>query len=585
MDRRNGWIVGLAALALLVMVGWAAFLRGNDADADGAPDGAIRVSIASSSTKKEWIDESVKAFNAASRNNRSFQVNGKPVFVQVLLEEIEPGTSDHYRSGTMVTDTLSGRIQPTVISPAESTWIEQLNDEWRTLHGSRLVEQPAASLTRTPLIIALWQSRAVALGCWPDPQPACTWQRLRELARSPQGWGSFGHPEWGSLKFGYGYVGESNSGTSTAVALCMLGAGKTSGLTVDDVGPATGCGKAIADVETAKVHSGKKSSWLLGLMRDGGSDYLDGITTYEQEVVSFNRENGANLREPLVAAYPQDGTLIAEHPFAILDGADWVSPEQGEAATLFRDFLLSEGRQAALRESGLRPANPGSPAMPPIEPRFGAVPGATIVPITPPDVLVLDRLTEVWHEVKKHAVIVLVFDKSGSMEGAKLTTAIAGATAFVDAMDPQDYLVWLPFDTQVYGTVEGYKSEIGETLSGAIAGTSASGGTALYDAIAEAQRRIEAKRATLGTSVRYGIVVLSDGQDTNSRRASLASLRAALAPSESDPTAIQMHTIGIGTDADKNTLTALAATSRGKFWNAKDPNRVLESYREIAVHY
>jgi Ca-activated chloride channel family protein len=335
----------------------------------------------------------------------------------------------------------------------------------------------------------------------------------------------------------------------------------------------------------AKVHSGKKSSWLLGLMRDGGSDYLDGITTYEQEIVAFNRENGPNLREPLVAAYPQDGTIVAEHPFAILDGAEWVTPEQVQAATLFREFLLSEGRQAAVRESGLRPANPAAPAMPPIEARFGAVPGATITSITPPDVLVLDRLTEVWHEVKKHAVIVLVFDKSASMEGVKLTTAIAGATAFVDAMDPQDYLVWLPFDSRVYGTVEGFKADIGETLMAAIAGTPASGGTALYDAVADAHRRIEAKRALLGTSVRYGIVVLSDGQDTNSRSSSMASLRVALAASEGDPTAIQMHTIGIGTDADKNTLTSLAATSRGKFWNAKDPSRVLESYREIAVHY
>ena len=584
MDR-NRWTVGLAALALLVMAGWAAFFRDQGAAANEVPEGAIRISIASSSTKKEWIDASVKAFNSASRNDASFQVDGKPVFVEVLLEELEPGVTDHYRSGTMVTDTISGRIQPTVLSPAEDTWIEQLNDDWRTLHGSTLVGQSAPSLTRTPLVIALWQSRAVALGCWPEPQPSCTWERLRQLARSPQGWGSVGHPEWGALKFGYGYVGESNSGTSTAVALCTLGAGKRSGLTLDDVGTGTGCGRAIADLETAKVHSGKKSSWLLGLMRDGGSDYLDGITTYEQDVVAFNRENGAHLREPLVAAYPQDGTIVAEHPFAILDGAEWVSAEQVQAATLFRDFLLSDGRQAALRESGLRPANPTAVAMPPIESRFGAVPGAAIVPITPPTVLVLDRLTEVWHEVKKHAVIVLVFDKSGSMEGTKLTTAIAGATAFVDAMDPQDYLIWLPFDSQVYGTVEGYKSEIGETLTRAIAGTSASGGTALYDAVAEAHRRIEARRASLGTSVRYGIVVLSDGQDANSHRASLASLRAALAPSESDPTDVQVHTIGIGADADRDTLTALAATSRGKYWSAKDPNRVLESYREIAVHY
>ena len=46
----------------------------------------------------------------------------------------------------------------------------------------------------------------------------------------------------------------------------------------------------------------------------------------------------------------------------------------------------------------------------PIEPQFGAIPDASLVPVTLPDVLVFDRVAEVWHKVKKHAVIALVFD-------------------------------------------------------------------------------------------------------------------------------------------------------------------------------
>jgi Ca-activated chloride channel family protein len=583
--NRNGLYLAVAVIGLGLMALFGAALQDDGTSANAAPPGAIRVSIASSSTKQEWLDTAVRAFNAASRSNRSFQVDGKPVFVEVLLEEIEPGKFEHYRSGTMVANTISGSIRPTVLSPAEDSWIEQLNEDWRRDHASDLVRQPPQPLTRTPLVVAMWQSRAMALGCWPEPTTACTWQRLRQLARAPEGWGAFGHPEWGKLKFGYGYVGESNSGTLTALLLCMIGAGKTAGLTVEDVGAFTGCGQSISDLESAKVHSGKKSSWLLGWMREGGPDYLDAVTTYEQDVISFNQENGARLREPLVAVYPQDGTVVATHPYAILDGANWVEPKQARAAELFREFLLSESQQANLRQFGLRPANPAAPAMPPIEPRLGAVPQANINAVTPPDTIVLDRLTEVWHQVKKHAVIALVFDKSGSMQGPKLTTAIAGARAFVDAMDPEDYLIWLPFDTRVYDSVEGPKSEVGETLAQTIGSTASGGGTALYDAIAEGQRRIELKRKTLGTSVRYGIVVLSDGQDTSSKSSSLAMLRSAFLPSEGDPTGIQMHTIGIGSDADRETLSSLAGIAHGKFWDAKNPDRVISSYREIAVHY
>jgi Ca-activated chloride channel family protein len=339
----------------------------------------------------------------------------------------------------------------------------------------------------------------------------------------------------------------------------------------------------IEAVERAKVHSGRKSSWLLGWMLTGGPEYLDAVTTYEQEVIEFNKLNARQLREPLVAAYPQDGTVVVEHPFAILDGADWVTPDEVMAAELLRDFLLSEPRQTALGDVGLRPANPGKkPSM--IETVYGANPDAHLLPVIVPDVLTLDRITEVWHKNKKHSVLALVFDKSGSMQGVKMGTALAGAKAFVEVMDPDDYLLWIPFDQQVYPGTEGPKSQIGEKLTGHISGTVASGGTALYDAILLAYQSLETKRKTSGDSVRYGIVVLSDGMDTSSK-AGKVRLQEMLIRSEGDPTAIQIHTIGIGSDADKTTLAGIAASAHGTYWDAKNPDLAVEAYRQIAVHY
>ncbi|MEO6398048.1 MAG: VWA domain-containing protein [Tepidiformaceae bacterium] len=583
--NRNVFLVGTAALALVAMVIVGGFMQRVGRAESDAPAGAIRVTIASSSTKKEWIDASVKTFNDASRSGNQFRIGGKPIHIQVLQEELEPGKFDHYRSGTMVTDTLSGKITPTVVSPAEGSWIDQLNKGWEGTHGKLLVTGKPTPLVRTPLVIGMWQSRATAIGCWPRPTSNCSWNRLNELAANAEGWAMFGHPEWGKLKMGYGYVGESNSGTLTAMLLCVLGSGKTSEIQVEDVQPSTGCGKSMATLEGAKVHSGKKSSWLLGLMKDRGSEYLDAVTTYEQEVVTFNRENGKNLREPLVAVYPQDGTVVVEHPFAVLNGASWVTDDQKKAAGLFLQFLLSEGQQREVEQWGLRRVDPTAIPKSPIETRFGAIPDAPIVPVEVPSVLVVDRIIEVWHQVKKHAVVALVFDKSGSMEGQKLATALVGATAMVQAMDPQDELIWVPFDSRVYPGRQGTKGEIGEQLVGDIRSTTAAAGTALYDAIGEAYRKVGLREDVLGDRWRYGIVVLSDGQDTSSVRMSMAQLQALLAPSEGDPTAIQIHTIGVGSDADKGVLSRLATMAHGRYWDARDPARVVDSYREIAVHY
>ena len=583
MNSNMRWFA-IAALILAVMIFGQTLGGDEDAGALSA-DGSIRVTIASSSTKKEWLDSAVDAFNRSSKADSGLQVDGKPIFVEVLLEELEPGEFDHYRSGTMVSDTLAGKIKPTVVSPAEETWILKLSADWKSIHGAELITGKPVALVRTPLVIAMWQSRATALGCWPEPTPDCTWQRLSELAGHPDGWGMVGRPEWGMLKFGYGYVGESNSGTLTAVLLCMSGAGKLAGLSIDEVDVSSGCGQRIAVAEQAKVHSGKKSDWLLGWLKAGGPEYLDAVTTYEQEVIEFNRENGDELREPLVAAYPQDGTVVVEHPYAVLDGADWVSPEAARAAQVFGNYLLSDERQQDLATSGLRPADPAVKPGPPIERQFGANPDAFLLPVVVPDSLTFDRITEVWHRVKKHAVIALVFDKSGSMQGEKLTAALTGAKAFVEAMDPEDQLIWIPFDGTVYPGKQGLKSVIGEALIGDISSTAAAGGTALYDAIAIANQAIEKQRASLGTSVRYGIVVLSDGKDTGSSRASISTLQAALNPSESDPTRVQIHTIGIGTDADRDILTRISDMANGKYWDAKDPDRVLDAYEQIAVHY
>ena len=248
-------------------------------------------------------------------------------------------------------------------------------------------------------------------------------------------------------------MGESDVATQTAILVCRSGLGKTVGLTLDDVTTDNDCGQAIGDVDKAVVHRGTSSPCLLKQIADGGPEYLDAITTYEKDVIGFNLNN--HPREPLVSVYPQDGTVIADHAFAIMDGAPWVTPQQVEAARLFREYRLSEEQQKAFLLFGLRPSNPSVPLGSPIDPAHGANPNANLKIVTVPDPDVVELVIEVWKEVKKHASIVLVFDKSGSMGGNKMEQAVKGATAFVDEMDLEDELFWLPFDSSSYPESKG----------------------------------------------------------------------------------------------------------------------------------
>jgi Ca-activated chloride channel family protein len=548
-----------------------------------APLNAITISIANAATKQEWMRQAIAEFNRRSLSESILQVTGRPVVVE-NLQEVVDGKSSDYRSGTMVTDTLSRKIKPTVLSPGDESWISVLKRDWRAVDGKAITNGEAPVLVRTPLVLAMWQSRARALGCWPIVEPGCTWERVRALSESAEGWKRHGQPAWRRLKLGYGYAGESNSGTMSMVLMCMIGAGKPNGLTVEDVDARGGCGKMIAAIEKSKVHSGNRSGWLLAKLRDGGPEYVDAIITNEAEVIAFNRDHGSRLREPLVAVYPQDGTLMFNQPYATLDGAPWVTPEQVEAAKIFRKFLLSAPLQDRVRGMGLRPADPSARLGAPFEAANGVNPDARLAALDLPDPLVINRVIEVWHKVRKHAVIVLVFDKSGSMAGGKINAAVAGAKEFVTRMDAEDRLMWLPFDDSLYPGMLGRKSEVAEKLLNDINATTAGGNTALYDAVLAALRTLEGERVKLGDTVRYGIVVLSDGRDSK-RGASLAQLEARLQPTEGDPTGIQIHTIAIGADADEGVLKKIAGSAHGRFWKGRTREDMVRAYQNIATYY
>src|SRR5262245_19047258 len=127
--RARVWIAA-AATTVVAFVGYAGHQQ-RLAGAPGLttsgpePPNAIVISIASSITKREWLEDAIREFNASSPGDEGLQVGRKPIVVRILKEEdpLAPGAFKHYRSPMMAKDTLTGKITPTILSPADDAWI------------------------------------------------------------------------------------------------------------------------------------------------------------------------------------------------------------------------------------------------------------------------------------------------------------------------------------------------------------------------------------------------------------------------------------------------------------------------------
>jgi Ca-activated chloride channel homolog len=103
---------------------------------------------------------------------------------------------------------------------------------------------------------------------------------------------------------------------------------------------------------------------------------------------------------------------------------------------------------------------------------------------------------------------VLLLDVSESMQGRQLAGALAGARAFVDAMQPLDQAMLLLFSDRVRRATP--FTGFPEILRAGLQGVSATGGTAVNDHLFLALKLLEARRG------RRVVVLLSDGLDSSS---------------------------------------------------------------------
>lgn len=109
---------------------------------------------------------------------------------------------------------------------------------------------------------------------------------------------------------------------------------------------------------------------------------------------------------------------------------------------------------------------------------------------------------------QRPVVLCLLLDSSGSMQG-RMDKVHLAADKFVESLAAEDQALVIDFDEKVF-LLQDFTRDV-KLLKEAIDSTVAEGGTALYDALFAAFRKLK------DTKGRKAIVILSDGEDTNSK--------------------------------------------------------------------
>ncbi|HOT92815.1 MAG TPA: substrate-binding and VWA domain-containing protein [Anaerolineae bacterium] len=534
------------------------------------PHDTVVLTIASSSTKQAWMESVVANFHAAGKTTKS----GKKIVV-----EVSP-----VLSGGSMEAILNGTSQPVVWSPGAPSWVEQLNEQWRIRTGKTLMSAACKPVVYTPLGFAMWRPMAEALG-WPDKPIG--WQTIVELAADPDGWAKYGHPEWGKFRFGHAHPQYANAGLLTMTSFVYGITGKTDTLTPQDVyAPAVETALRTLAQNTSKY--GMVTTDLLNLMAKQGPGYIHAVATFESDTIQTNLERSNELRFPLVFIFPAEGTFWGDHPYCILDKAEWVTPEQAEAGAIFLDYLLSPEQQALAIDTRLRPLDTTIPLHAPLSLENGTDPRVTpaMVPaLAFPNADTSAAIIDMFLLTKRKATVIIALDISGSMQGEKIRSATEATVSFLKRLHPDDRVAVIVFNHKPLTLAEPARvGDVVEPLSAQINTLIAEGSTALYAAVCQAADMIQAQReADLAANEQrlYGVVLLSDGDDTVGRP-SENQMFATCLPSHAEADSFKFFPIAFGDEANTVLLKRIADVTGGTLFTAT-PASIERIYQSISA--
>jgi uncharacterized membrane protein len=157
--------------------------------------------------------------------------------------------------------------------------------------------------------------------------------------------------------------------------------------------------------------------------------------------------------------------------------------------------------------------------------------------------------------------VVLIVDKSSSMEGRKMELARLAAIGVVENLRPIDLVGVLVFDNTFEWAVPIRRAEDKTLIKRLISGITPDGGTQIPPALSEAYRRIQPVNATY-----KHIVLMTDGISEEGDAQEVAKDAAAKR--------VTISSVGLGQDVNRNFLERIAVAAGGKGYFLTDPSNL-----------
>lgn len=529
------------------------------------PGSGTELVIAVSPAMKPTFDQLVADFNGQRSETDDANENHLPIRTLELTPD------------KMVAQSMERSPAFQALSPDSTLWFQQIESQWATqANGSngqaviplaqRRIDLPTRYAV-SPIVIVAWESVARELS-W--PYETVGWQQVQRKATQDPDF-KWNHPSTNNA-----------SGLLATLAEFYAGAGLTRGLT-EEAATDEATLEYVRAVEATVRFYGEGEAVILERLRAEGRNFLDAFVAQEQIVLAWNQ---SQTGERLVAIYPAEGTLWADHPLALLE-LDTLSEAQRATHQAFASYITGPEAQRTLLSAGYRPADLSIPLDGEGSPFQGTDAVDWRQPQTTlqmPSQQVVEVVRNVWWYTKRPTNVILVVDTSGSMEeGQKMPlTREALLTFLSNIRGDRDQVGLIEFGTEIK-RIEPLRpmTDDGRAhLERVIRGLQPRGNTALLDAVWEAHNQITQHGDTEAINA---IVVMTDGLENASRRSN-HELRRLFEDKNDQHQRLVIFTISFGSDADVKLLQEIALIGGGQFKRA-DETDIEELYRTISTYF
>jgi len=396
-----------------------------------------------------------------------------------------------------------------VISPDSRIWLNKQDAIWSEAQpdlGQRVSSTNFYAIS--PVVIAMWEDLLKGDGPLQNSGRTISWTELKDRAAQGLKWN---HP-----------TTSQTSGLSSTLAEFYASAKVLRGLT-KEMAMSPEVIEQVAAIERSVRFYGDNELTTYERLKTDGTEILDAFVSQEALLITWNKEQPRKL----VALYPSEGTLWADHPIVMVQyikGFDSYALTDGQnnAYYEFVKFLRSVESQHYALSLGFRPVNAdvsltGAPNSPFATTTYvDAQQPRTVLQI--PSNEVMRIIENSWSITKKPTNVVVVVDTSGSMgRSGKLKAVKEALKSFINGISGIN-------DT--FGIVEfgsGIKTDTGlvklddaqrQKMLEIVDAMQAVEDTALIDAI---DRAVDHLRAKNDTQAINAIVVLNDGVENHSQ--------------------------------------------------------------------